>query len=395
MIAATFILTFAALYGGANVFIGKRIYQGLVLLFPNINIAVYICIYIIIALTLFSGFAPIPVTLRRWFFSIGAYWVGIFVYLLLFFILADIVLFFGRILQAAPSPVPQNIRFYTALVVIVKTAALVIYGMRNVKKLHHAQYEIQTQKAASPAPAAEAESRASQPDSLKIALVSDLHLGAVNSERSIERIVQGINNLNPDLVCMAGDIFDDIELLRNPARVIELFKSINARYGVYACLGNHDGGGDLNEMLSFLEQSNINVLKDEHRVIADRLVLIGRLDPIPIGGFGGLKRKNITDVLANVDASLPVVVMDHNPANIKEYGNKVDLILAGHTHRGQIFPVNLLTRAIFDVDYGHYQKEAGSPHVIVTSGASTWGMPMRIGTCNEIVGIVLRQVSPS
>jgi len=65
-------------------------------------------------------------------------------------------------------------------------------------------------------------------------------------------------------------------------------------------------------------------------------------------------------------------------------------VLAGHTHQGQIFPANLITNAIFVVDHGHYQKDAGSPHVIVTSGAGTWGMPMRVGTNNEIVSIYLQ-----
>jgi len=64
-------------------------------------------------------------------------------------------------------------------------------------------------------------------------------------------------------------------------------------------------------------------------------------------------------------------------------------MLAGHTHRGQIFPGNLITNAVFEVDYGYYQKDADSPNVIVTSGVGTWGMPMRVGSNNEIVSIIL------
>jgi hypothetical protein len=87
---------------------------------------------------------------------------------------------------------------------------------------------------------------------------------------------------------------------------------------------------------------------------------------------------------------MPVIVMEHNPAHIGEYGKEVDLILAGHTHKGQAFPGSLVTRAMYTVDYGYYQKDTDSPHVIVTSGAGTWGTPMRVGTNNEIVSIVLR-----
>jgi len=94
-------------------------------------------------------------------------------------------------------------------------------------------------------------------------------------------------------------------------------------------------------------------------------------------------------ILATRDPNMPLVVIDHTPSNIEQYGSEIDLVLAGHTHRGQIFPFNLMTKAIFTVDYGHYQKDTDSPHFIVTSGVGTWGMPMRVGTNNEIVSILL------
>ena len=142
-------------------------------------------------------------------------------------------------------------------------------------------------------------------------------------------------------------------------------------------------------MITFLERSNIKLLNDEYEIIDERLVLLGRVDPSPIGGFDELKRKDVTEIIASLDANMPIVVMDHTPSNIEQYGEEVDLVLAGHTHRGQIFPGNLITNAVFEVDYGHYQKDAASPHVIVTSGVGTWGMPMRVGSNNEIVSINL------
>jgi hypothetical protein len=226
---------------------------------------------------------------------------------------------------------------------------------------------------------------------MKIVLISDLHLGEVNSERNLERMVQAINELNPDIVCIAGDIFnDDFYAIRNPDRASALFRSINAAYGVYACLGNHDGGRTLGKMINFLEESNIKLLNDEYVIIDGRAALFGRLDSSPIGGFGELKRQDISQTIASVGANMPVIVMDHSPSNIEEYGNEVDLILAGHTHRGQMFPGKLFTNRLFIVDYGHYQKDVNSPHVIVTSGLSTWLPPMRVGTQNEIASILLR-----
>jgi predicted MPP superfamily phosphohydrolase len=83
--------------------------------------------------------------------------------------------------------------------------------------------------------------------------------------------------------------------------------------------------------------------------------------------------------------------MDHNPANAGEYTTEADLILCGHTHKGQIFPGSLITGMLYTVDHGHYQKDADSPHIIVTSGFGTWGMPMRVGTNCEMVTIRLAE----
>ncbi|MDR2970507.1 MAG: metallophosphoesterase [Bacteroidales bacterium] len=258
------------------------------------------------------------------------------------------------------------------------TAGIVTYGIYNANRIKHVSYEIQLKNVVL--------------NDINIVMISDSHLGAINNfEKNLERIVQDINDMNPDIVCIVGDIFnDDFNLIRNPDRAISLFRSINATYGVFAVLGNHDGGRTLSQMKEFLEASNITLLNDEHVIIDGRLALFGRLDANPIGGFGTLERQDITDTIVSVGADMPVIVMDHNPIHIKTYGNEVDLILAGHTHRGQMFPGNLITRAIFVADYGHYQKDENSPHAIVTSGVSTWGPPMRVGTNNEIVNVVLR-----
>lgn len=230
---------------------------------------------------------------------------------------------------------------------------------------------------------------------MNIILISDLHLGAVHSEKRLKTIVEKINQLEPDIVCIAGDLFnDDYYAIQDPEAAIGLFQRIKSKYGVFACLGNHDSGKTFDQMMSFLQRSNITLLNDEYVIIDERLILFGRVDSAPIGGFGGLKRKDITEQIASLDANLPVVVMDHTPNRLEEYRKEIDLVLSGHTHKGQIFPGNLITKAVFEVDYGHSQKDAASPHIIVTSGAGTWGMPMRVGTTNEIVKIRLHFASP-
>ncbi|MBE7129304.1 metallophosphoesterase [Bacillus mycoides] len=374
ILGVTFILIF---YGGSNFYIGRKIFQWMKFLFPRINGTIYAVIYGVFALSLVMVFLPLPAIIKGVMSWVGSYWMGILIYLFIFFLLADLLILIGSILKIIPTPIPKNIPFFASLAAILLTVSFVSYGIYNANQIKHVSYDVQTKET-------------TLSDGMKIILISDLHLGAVNSEKRLENIVQKINKLKPDLVCIAGDIFnDDYNALQDPERAINLLKSITATYGVYGSLGNHDGGKTFGDMITFLERSNIKLLNDDYQIIDERLVLFGRVDPSPIGGFDELKRKDVTEIIASLDASMPIVVMDHTPSNIEQYGEEVDLVLAGHTHRGQIFPGNLITNAVFEVDYGQYQKDADSPHVIVTSGVGTWGMPMRVGSNNEIVSINL------
>ena len=365
-------------YAGTNYYIARKIYQWLSSFITQINIKVYAGIYILFIVSMLFAFLPISSGVKRVISYVSSHWMGIYIYLLLFFFTVDMLVLFGCLVKIIPTPIPQSIRFYAGLIVILLSICMIVYGKYNVSHINSVSYEIQMK-------------RKTLQSEIKIVLVSDLHLGAVNSEKNLSKTVGKINNSEPDIVCIAGDIFNDnIYALYNPSKTLDLLKSITAKYGVYACLGNHDGGKTFKEMTGFLEQGNIKLLNDEYVTIDDRLVLVGRVDSSPIGGFDGLERKSFTDIKVPINTDLPVVVMDHNPSNIGQYDNEVDLILSGHTHRGQIFPGNLITKAIYVIDYGRYQKDNNSPNVIVTSGAGTWGMPMRIGTNNEIVIISLR-----
>ncbi len=159
------------------------------------------------------------------------------------------------------------------------TFAMVIYGIYNAKQIKHVSYHVQTKEML-------------LADQFRIVLISDIHLGAVNSEKNLSKIVHNINVLKPDIVCIAGDIFnDDYNSILDPEEAVGLLKSISATYGVYASLGNHDGGKTFDQMLGFLERSNIELLKDEHVIIAEQLCLIGRVDFFADRWVQGLKKE--------------------------------------------------------------------------------------------------------
>lgn len=372
------IIMMFAVFGGLNYYISKRIYQGLICVFPNIRFWMVFGFLLLLMIVMLLGFArsmlPLPAGVKHVLGVVGSYWMGAFVYLLLFTVIADL---FHLLFWMCRLPFVKAAGFHLAMSVIVVALTLitVVYGIHHARSIQHVSYEIKV------------EGKTDISD-MNIVMISDLHLGALGSESRLEEIVEEINGLYPDLVCIAGDFFDtDFAAIREPEKAIERLRKITSTYGVYACLGNHDAGGTTAQMLDFLEECEIQVLRDEYVVIEERLVLVGRLDGSPIGGFGDMKRKELSEFLEPVDETLPVLVMDHNPANVDTYSDEADLIMSGHTHRGQMFPGSLFTDHMFTVDYGYYRRDENSPHVIVTSGVGYWGMPMRVGTDSEIISI--------
>lgn len=348
-------------------------------LFPRVPRWVYYAVSAFLTLLLVIGFVrsflPMPSGLKSVLAVINAYWMGIFIYLLIFVLLADLVLWVIGLTKLIPTEKRGLSRFVAGICAIVLTVAVSVYGFWNATRIQTESYDVDLKNSVS--------------GGLNVVMLSDLHLGAVGSEDRLEDIVAAINAQSPDLVCIVGDLFDnDYYAIKDPERAAALLRQIDSKYGVYSCFGNHDAGKTVDLMRDFLVRANICNLTEEYRVIDGRLVLVGRTDRSPIGGNGGTKRVAISDILTGAP-DLPVVVMDHNPARIDEYGSEVDLILCGHTHKGQIFPGSLITGAMYEVDYGVYQRDAESPHVVVSSGVGTWGPPMRVGTDSEIVSIRL------
>lgn len=369
-----------ALYAATNYYIARKIFKWLQLIFPNVKGILYGVIYslcaltIIINLLLSSSAMTTDSSIVNFLGQFGDYWMGIYFYLLLLLILSDIILLVSKWVKIIPSPTPARVIFHTRSVVLVLVIGLVSYGIYNANQLKEVTYPIQIHKNTSL-------------DHLNIVLISDLHLGYINDVKFIEDVVDRINGLQPDIVLMTGDIFNgNYYALSNPSKGMELLSTIQSTYGVYACLGNHDAGRSYDEIVNFIDKSNIKLLNDEHVVIDNQFVVVGRRDSSPIGNQGN-PRAITSEVMSKIDTNMPVIVMDHQPTNMIQYGDDVDLIISGHTHQGQVFPGNLITNAMFTVDYGHYQKNSNSPHVIVTSGAGTWGPPLRIGTNSEIVQI--------
>jgi uncharacterized protein len=221
---------------------------------------------------------------------------------------------------------------------------------------------------------------------LAIVLASDLHVSPVMRESRLESIVEAINGLNPDLIVLAGDVINDDITPRGLERMAAALRGLRAKYGVLGVLGNHEIYGGVDRSLEWLAKSGVDVLVDRTVTIAGTFVIAGRMDDGH--GFRGANRprKPLAEVLAGVDRSRPILLIDHQPRRLEDAeANGVDFQISGHTHDGQIFPVNLINRLIYEDPYGYYRK--GAAQYYVSSGVGNWGGPFRIGTTAEIVRI--------
>lgn len=368
-----FFILFISIYISTNYYVLKRILQwDIVDKSKNKRIIISI-IYLVTIITPLITFGMSSRNIGRIVGTIGNYGIGIYFFLFSLFIIVDLILVILKKTKIKKSNISKKTNRYLGVSLIGILFVIGFYGNYNASNIVETSYNIKVEK------------RDSSGKELKAVLLTDIHLGYTNGVNHLEKIVEDINRVDPDIVFISGDIFDgNYHALANPEKAKELLKSIKSKYGVYASLGNHDSGASYNEMVSFLEYSKVNVLRDEKVKIDNKFVLVGRKDSQPIG-YDGEKRKEIESVLKDKDMNLPVIVLDHRPSNFKEYTRGEDLILSGHTHNGQLVPFNIITSKANITNYGYFIERGNKTQMVVSSGVGTWGPPLRIGTVSEIV----------
>jgi hypothetical protein len=230
--------------------------------------------------------------------------------------------------------------------------------------------------------------RASKLERLNIVAVTDIHLGTIVGRSRFDGIVGKINSMDPDLVLLPGDIVDEDLTPVIRQNLGESLKSIKSRYGVFAVTGNHEFIGGAPKACSYLIEHKIAMLRDESVKVADSFFLVGREDR-SCGQFGGHERKPLSEIMKNVDRNYPVILMDHQPFQLNEAAEQgIDLQISGHTHDGQLWPLNYIVNRIYELAWGY--KKKSNTHYYVSDGVGTWGPPVRIGNRPEIVNIRLK-----
>lgn len=223
---------------------------------------------------------------------------------------------------------------------------------------------------------------------LKIALVTDIHLGTIISHARLSRIVKKVNIINADIVLLAGDVVDEDIKPVIKYNLGEILKQIKSKLGVYAITGNHEYIGGVEPAVKYLTAHDVIELRDKTIIVDNGFYLVGREDRSGMG-FGARKRKSLAELTEGIDYSYPVILMDHQPGHLNEaQENRIDLQVSGHTHHGQLFPFNFITKKIYELSYGY--KKTGNTHYYISCGVGTWGPPVRTSARPEIVEINLR-----
>jgi uncharacterized protein len=222
---------------------------------------------------------------------------------------------------------------------------------------------------------------------LNIVAVSDIHIGMLIKHRMVSRLARMINRIEPQIVLLAGDTIDEVLDPVMKFNLGEPLSSIHAPLGTYAITGNHEFIGGMKRSCEYLESLGIKVLRDEVVKISDSFYLAGRYDH-DIIRFTKNKRLGLEELLKDIDPSLPLIVLDHQPFHLDIAEKQgVDLMISGHTHHGQMWPLNYITSAIYELSRGY--KKKGNSHFYVSCGYGSWAPPVRIGNRPEVVNIKL------
>ena len=308
-------------------------------------------------------------------------WFIILLHFTVFLLLLDAVVFLIKKLKKQNQLTGLWNKIYrSGVIAILLTAVLIGYGRYNIFHVVRTEYNIQTQKNI-------------REEGYRIVLLSDLHYGVSMNDNNLQDVVNRISAEQADIVVLDGDIVDENTTSEQMQSAFRILGQADSTYGVYYVYGNHDKNHyaakpnySAEKMEDTITQAGIQILEDETTVINQEIALIGRADR----GGRNAKRKDISSLVKELNPEQEWIVLDHQPSEYKKAENTgCDMILSGHTHAGQIWPVGLFA-SLFHFDELNYgEQKQGNLDAIVTSGIAGWGYPIRTEKHSEYVVVNL------
>lgn len=303
-------------------------------------------------------------------FNLFGFWAVVVLHLFAFGIIMDIVY---RVLKKYQKHHKIEHLYHLGIIPIICLFMVLGYGYYNMRNVSLKQYTVYTEK--------------NIHQNYRIALITDLHFGNTMNQNELKKYCQQISQQNPDIVLLGGDIVDERSTNEQMKQAFETLSTIQNQYGIYYVYGNHDRATfssnppfTYDELSQTIEKNNIQILSDEYVLLQDDFMILGREDR------SHTQRKNAQELLNNIDSQVFLLMLDHQPVDLKINDSLgVDLQLSGHTHGGQMFPVGLISDILGfgEMNYGYRQME--HMQVIVSSGIGGWGYALRTGSHSEYV----------
>ncbi|WP_428897296.1 hypothetical protein Dip518_001083 [Parelusimicrobium proximum] len=296
--------------------------------------------------------------------AIYDYWRAV---LFLLFIFSVIVLGSYFILGVFDAPPPR----YIGIIWLVLLATVIFISV------HNAQREPMLREITLPI-------KDLPVDKLTIAHLADLHLGQRVNEKRAAKLVAQVNALKPDLILISGDIYENAA--GTSKKFENIIKGFESKYGIYGTLGNHEYYEGVRRAVRFFRDSGITLLKQR---------IVEPIAGVQIMGIDDLIVRKMPDAklrhwLSGLDPHKTSIVLQHSPVKLNIFAEKkVKLLLCGHTHNGQIFPLNILLKLKFRYVYGLHKVK--KMFLYITSGTFYRGTPLRFMTRNELPFITLRR----
>jgi len=373
MKASAFLIFFGiilTIYSAANYYLYIRGIQALSITQPFKRL--FTIAYIIVTYSFFVGIIlerTASSAFSEWVFRVGTFWLPFMLYLLMAVILIDLIRLANLAFHFLPTLTAQ-LKLWTGVSVFAIVGIVVLAGHINALSVVVKKIPLTINK------------KAEGKTEMRVLMASDIHLGALIGERREKKLLDIINVEKPDLVLLCGDLIDSeiAPVLRK--KLGKHIQDIKTPMGVYAITGNHEYIGGIDKSLAYLKSIHINMLLDSVVILPNGVQLVGRNDRSV--GLASNGYNTLNTLLANIDHEKPIIVMNHQPYNLGEASDaKVDLHLSGHTHHGQLWPFNYITKAIFELSWGYLKK--ADTHFYVSSGFGTWGPTVRIGNRPEVV----------
>lgn len=344
-------------------------------LIGRIAIIAFASVAVLSFIVYFAAAESMPIGLASVLHDIGTSWLFILIYFVIIFFVKDLIGLSNKLFHFMP---PDAMVRYTrdnwmglAFMVGFITMLMVCGYLKYTWKVR-VELPITTEK------------NIGDRNSLRIVAISDMHLGYGIREKELDGWVDMINKENPDIVLIAGDIIDSSVRPLVEGRYTESLRRLKAPMGVYACMGNHEYISKQAESVKFLKEAGIKLLRDEVAEIDSTFYVVGRDDRM------NGERKPLKDLVAVLDKTKPVILLDHQPYHLEEAEeNGIDLQISGHTHQGQVWPISMITKAMYEIDHGY--KVKGNTNIYVSSGIGIWGGKFRIGTQSEYVVIDIKK----